>query len=60
MKKVTKSLIAVTLSLCLAFSCAMPVLAAPSQSNSAVTVAEELYDGASEAAAAPFFWSNQQ
>ncbi len=51
MKKVTKSLIAVTLSLCLAFSCAMPVLAAPSQSNSAATVAEELYDGASDAAA---------
>lgn len=41
MKRFAKSLIAVVLSLTLAFSCALPVFAAPSASNSSITVAEE-------------------
>lgn len=51
MKRITKSLIALVLSLCLAFSCAAPVLAAPSAQNSSITVAEESVNTAGRAAA---------
>lgn len=44
MKKTAKSFIALVLSLCLAFSCAIPVFAAPTASNANITVAEAAAD----------------
>lgn len=44
MKKTAKSFIALVLSLCLAFSCTVPVFAAPAASNANITVAEATAD----------------
>ncbi len=51
MKKTSKSFIAVVLTLCFAFSCAIPALAAPSAGNTGVTVAEAAADKISSATA---------
>ena len=52
MKKRTKSFIALVLSFILAFSCALPALAAPSAHNSSITIAEDTLNTAGRSAAA--------
>ncbi len=51
MKKTAKSFIALVLSLCLAFSCAAPALAAPLSSGTGITVAEAAADSVSASTA---------